>query len=92
MPDTYTAGNRSIIGVMRAVIETGSTDKLCEDSWVFTGTYPEITYDSAKLEDENLSARLARVKKALELEKDADAKTVIEKLAKNAAYSRQRER
>ena len=82
MPDTYTAGNRSIIAVMRAVIETGSTDKLCEDSWVFTGTYPEITYDSAKLEDENLSARLARVKKALELEKDADAKTVIEKLAK----------
>ena len=82
MPDTYTAGNRSIIAVMQALSATGCEDKRCGDSWVFSGSYPNIVYDPEKLTDENLRARLARVKKALELDTDASAYEVIEKLAR----------
>ena len=82
MPETYTAGNRTIIGVMKAIEETGSSDRLAGDSWVFSGSYPNIFYDEEKLADETLRARLARVKKSLELDTDAGAAELIAKLAK----------
>lgn len=82
MPETYTAGNRTIIGVMQAIEETGSTECLAEDSWVFKGSYPNIVYDEEKLADETLRARLARVKKSLELDTDAGAAELIAKLAR----------
>lgn len=81
MPDTYTEGNRVIIGVMEAIEATDSTACLTSDSWVFTGTYPNIAYDNEKLQDETLRARLSRVKKALELDSDATAFELIQKLA-----------
>lgn len=82
MPETYTAGNRTIIGVMKAIEETGSSDRLAGDSWVFRGSYPNIFFDEEKLADETLRARLARVKKSLELDTDAGAAELIAKLAK----------
>ncbi len=82
MPETFTDGNKSIIAVMRAISDTHSEDKLCKTSWVFSGSYPNIVFDPEKLTDENLRARLARVKKSLELEPDAGAYEIIEKLAK----------
>lgn len=81
MPDTYTAGNRTIIGVMDAIEATGSADCLVSDSWVFTGSYPNVIYNEEKLADETLRARLARVKKSLELDTDAGAAELIAKLA-----------
>lgn len=82
MPDTYTEGNRVIIGVMEAIEATDSRDCLADDSWVFVGSYPNIKYDEEKLKDETLRARLARVKKALDVDSDATAFELIQALAK----------
>lgn len=83
MPSTYTEGNRSIIAAMAAVRDTDNTDCLCEDSWPFCGSYPDLSYNEELLNsDENIRARLARVKKALELDTDAGPTEVLTKLAK----------
>lgn len=87
MPDSKADFNQSVLALLRAVEETGSSEKRPSDLYPFEGTYPELSYsEEAKTEGSSVKNALDNVLKRQELE-GADAKTLTARIVKKYGLS-----
>lgn len=68
--------NAVILGVIRALEETGNADKRVESNFPLLGSYPNFIYDDNKMSLESYKAKFDRAIKALGFHEDKDGNPI----------------